>query len=85
MFSFLWYLIIGGILGWLAGAILNKDIPGGIIGNIIAGIVGALVGGNLLGQWGPMVSDFYILPALAGAIILVAIVSLVFKSMNKTA
>ena len=83
--SFIWFLIIGGIIGWLAGLILGKDIPGGIIGNIIAGIVGAWVGGNLLGHWGPKVSDFYILPALLGAIILVAIVSLVFKSMNKTA
>lgn len=85
MFSFIWYLIIGGILGWLAGMILGKDIPGGIIGNIIAGIIGAWVGGNLLGQWGPTVSSFYIFPALVGAIVLVAIVSLIMKSMNRPA
>ena len=51
--SFIWFLIIGGIIGWLAGLILGKDIPGGIIGNIIAGIVGAWIGGMLLGEWGP--------------------------------
>ncbi|HEY9581884.1 MAG TPA: GlsB/YeaQ/YmgE family stress response membrane protein [Savagea sp.] len=83
MLSFLWYLIIGGILGWLAGAILGKDIPFGIPGNIIAGIIGAWIGGNLLGAWGPTVSDFYIVPALIGAIVLVAILSLVLKSMNR--
>ena len=46
--SFIWFLIIGGILGWLAGLILGKDIPGGIIGNIIAGIIGAWIGSFLL-------------------------------------
>lgn len=58
MFSFLWFLIIGGILGWVASMIIGKDITGGIIGNIIAGIIGAWIGGKLLGQWGPTLSDF---------------------------
>jgi len=81
--SFIWFLIIGGIIGWLAGMIVGKDVPGGIIGNIIAGIVGAWIGGTLLGSWGPKVSDFYIVPALIGAIILVFIVSLIMKSMRR--
>ncbi|WP_102690969.1 GlsB/YeaQ/YmgE family stress response membrane protein [Rummeliibacillus pycnus] len=83
MFSFIWFLIIGGILGWLAGLILGKDIPGGIIGNIIAGIIGAWIGGKLLGAWGPKISDFYIFPALIGAIILIAIISFILKAMRK--
>ena len=81
--GFIWFLIIGGIIGWLAGMILGKDIPGGIIGNIIAGIIGAWVGGKVLGAWGPQISDFYIFPALIGAIILVFIVSLVLKTMRR--
>ncbi|HWK24678.1 MAG TPA: GlsB/YeaQ/YmgE family stress response membrane protein [Ureibacillus sp.] len=81
--SFIWFLIIGGVIGWLAGIILGKDIPGGIIGNIIAGVIGAWIGGMLLGDWGPKISDFYILPALVGAIILVFIVGLIMKSMRK--
>lgn len=81
--SFIWFLIIGGIIGWLAGIILGKDIPGGIIGNIIAGIIGAWIGGMLLGSWGPKISDFYFFPALIGAIILVFIVSLIMKSLHK--
>ena len=82
--SFIWFLIIGGIIGWLAGVILGKDIPGGIIGNIIAGIIGAWIGGKLLGQWGWKVSDFYVFPALIGALVLVFIVSLIMKAMRKT-
>ncbi|WP_174730364.1 GlsB/YeaQ/YmgE family stress response membrane protein [Mesobacillus harenae] len=84
MLGFLWALIIGGIIGWLAGMILGKDIPGGIIGNIIAGFIGAWVGSALLGDWGPVVADFAIIPALIGAIALVFIVSLVLKGMRKS-
>lgn len=83
MISFLWYIIIGGVLGWLAGVILGKDIPGGVIGNIIAGIIGAWVGGTLLGSWGPTLSDFYIFPTLLGTIILILIVSFALKAIKK--
>lgn len=82
--GFLWSLIIGGIIGWLAGTILGRDIPGGIIGNIIAGFIGAWVGSFLLGEWGPELGGFYIIPALIGAIILVLIVSAVMKAMRRT-
>ncbi|KOO52029.1 GlsB/YeaQ/YmgE family stress response membrane protein [Viridibacillus sp. FSL E2-0187] len=85
MFSFIWFLIIGGILGWLASLIIGRDIPGGIIGNIIAGIIGAWIGGSLFGQWGPALSDFYIFPALLGSIILILIVSFIMSLMRKAA
>ncbi|MET4563164.1 GlsB/YeaQ/YmgE family stress response membrane protein [Lysinibacillus parviboronicapiens] len=83
MISFIWFLIIGGILGWLAGVILGKDVPGGIIGNIIAGIVGSWIGSMVLGNWGWKVSDFYVFPALIGAIVLIFIVSIILKTMRK--
>jgi len=81
--SFLWSLIVGGIIGWIAGLIMGRDIPGGIIGNIIAGFVGAWLGGLLLGEWGPEMGGFYLLPALIGAVILVFIVSLIMGSMRR--
>ena len=83
MISFIWFLIIGGILGWLAGVIIGKDVPGGVIGNIIAGIVGSWIGSMVLGNWGWRVSDFYVFPALIGAIVLIFIVSFILRSMNK--
>ena len=83
MMSFIWFLISGGILVWLAGFILGKDVPGGIIGNIIAGIVGSWIGSMILGNWGWKVSDFYVFPALIGAIILIFIVSFILRSMRK--
>ena len=84
MISFIWFLIIGGLLGWLAGVILGKDVPGGVIGNIIAGIVGSWIGSMVLGNWGWQVSDFYVFPALIGAIILIFVVSFVMKAITKT-
>ncbi|MCH7322542.1 GlsB/YeaQ/YmgE family stress response membrane protein [Solibacillus sp. MA9] len=83
MMSFIWFLIIGGILGWLAGVILGKDVPGGIIGNIVAGVIGSWIGSMVLGNWGWRVSDFYVFPALIGAVVLIFIVSLIMKSMRK--
>lgn len=82
MISFIWHLIIGGILGWLAGVIVGKDIPGGIIGNIIAGIIGSWIGESLFGEWGWEVGDFYVFPALIGAIILILIVSFILKGFS---
>ncbi|MBU8880535.1 GlsB/YeaQ/YmgE family stress response membrane protein [Bacillus sp. FJAT-29790] len=78
--GFIWSLIIGGIIGWLAGLVLGRDIPGGIIGNIIAGFIGAWLGSLVLGDWGPVIGDFYLIPALIGAIL---IISFIMKSVRR--
>lgn len=80
--SFLWMLIVGGIIGWLAGLIMGRDIPGGVIGNIIAGILGSWLGGLIMGNWGPEVGGFYVLPSLIGAVVLIFIVSLILRSVG---
>ncbi|MBM7599285.1 putative membrane protein YeaQ/YmgE (transglycosylase-associated protein family) [Virgibacillus halotolerans] len=81
--GFIWMLIIGGIIGWIGGIIAGRNIPGGIIGNIIAGLVGSWLGTLILGHWGPEVAGFSLIPAIIGAIILVFILSLIFRSFNK--
>ena len=79
----LWMLIVGGIIGWLASLITGRDVPGGIIGNIIAGFVGAWLGGLILGDWGPVIGGFAIIPAMIGSIILVLIVSFIMRKMGQ--
>ncbi|MGZ0879934.1 GlsB/YeaQ/YmgE family stress response membrane protein [Priestia megaterium] len=79
----LWMLIVGGIIGWLAGLITGRDVPGGIIGNIIAGFIGSWLGVLILGSWGPVIGGFAIIPAIIGAIILVLIVSFVLRKMGQ--
>jgi len=39
------WLIVGGIVGWLASIIMRRDAQQGIILNIVVGIVGALIAG----------------------------------------
>ena len=43
------WLIVGGIIGWLASMIMRTDAQQGIFLNIIVGIVGAFIGGLLFG------------------------------------
>ena len=82
--NFIWALIVGGVIGWLAGIIAGRDVPGGIIGNIIAGFVGAWLGTMVLGNWGPHVADFAIVPALIGAIVLVLLLSFIMRTFRKS-
>lgn len=81
--ALLWSIIIGGIIGWLAGGIIGRDVPGGVLGNIIAGFIGAEIGTWLLGSVGPVIGGFAILPAIVGAIILIFIVSLILRSSRR--
>ncbi|KYH15042.1 GlsB/YeaQ/YmgE family stress response membrane protein [Staphylococcus kloosii] len=81
--GFIIMIIVGGLIGWLAGAILGKDIPGGILGNIVAGLIGSALGSKILGTWGPVLGGVPIIPALIGAIVLILIVSFILKALRK--
>ena len=77
------WLIVGGIIGWLASMIMKRDGQQGIILNIVVGIVGSFLGGFLiapmLGSGNVNSGDFSVMGLLAsliGAIILLAIVNL---------
>lgn len=75
-------IIVGGVAGWLASMVMNRDASMGILWNIIVGIIGALIGnvlaGSLLGINGSIQSfnltGFII--AIVGAVVLLAIVNL---------
>lgn len=41
-------IIVGGILGWLASKVMKTDAQQGILLNIVVGIVGAALAGFLL-------------------------------------
>lgn len=72
------YLIVGGIIGWLASVIMRRDAQQGIILNIVVGIVGSFIGGLLFagGSIGGGLSLMSFLASLLGAVILLAIVNL---------
>jgi len=83
MINFIVWIILGGILGWIASMIMHTDAQQGTFLNIIVGIVGAFLAGMFLSPiFGvPTInqSDFSIpslLVSLLGAVILLAIVNL---------
>lgn len=84
MMGILIWLIVGGVIGWLASLIMKTDAQQGIFLNIIVGIVGAFLGGWLGGLLGIGGSDINegnfslsgLLMSLIGAIVLLAIVNL---------
>ncbi len=72
------WLIVGGIVGWLASLIMRTDAQQGIILNIVVGIVGAVIAGLLLGQSiNSAITIESFLYSLLGAVVLLAIVNLV--------
>ena len=78
------WLVVGGLIGWLASVLMKTNDQQGLFLNVAVGIVGAMVGGWFIS---PLVGvstinqNNFSLPALAvsfvGAAILLAIVNLV--------
>ena len=69
----LWSIIVGGFIGFLAGAITNKGGAMGIIANVVAGLVGSSVGQAIFGTWGPSLAGMALMPSVLGAVIVVAV------------
>ncbi|MEZ5681096.1 MAG: GlsB/YeaQ/YmgE family stress response membrane protein [Erythrobacter sp.] len=75
-------IIVGGIIGWLASLVMNRDASMGIFWNIVVGIVGSFLGG-FIGQAvgvGATLTSFSVpglLMSLLGAIVLLGIANLV--------
>jgi uncharacterized membrane protein YeaQ/YmgE (transglycosylase-associated protein family) len=68
------WLVIGGVIGWLASIVMKTNAQMGIIANVIVGIIGAALGGWLAGVLGIAASGAmtYVV-ALVGAVVLIAI------------
>lgn len=84
--NFIIWIVIGGIIGWLASMVMKTDAQQGLFLNIIVGIIGALLGGWLLsplfGAGTINADDFSLMSLLVsflGAVILLAIVNLLFR------
>ena len=79
--NFIGWIVIGGVIGWVASLIMRTDAEQGIFLNIVVGIIGALLGGWLIS---PLVGSSTINQgnfsvaglgvSLLGAIVLLALV-----------
>ncbi len=75
-------LIVGGVAGWLASLVMNRDASMGIIWNIVVGCIGSVVGNLIANQfgWAGSVQHFSItglIIAFIGAVVLLAIVNVI--------
>ena len=82
--SFILWIIVGGLLGWVASMIMGTNDTQGKLLNIVVGIVGAFLSGlllaPLLGTGTINQGDFSIgslLVSLVGAVVLLWIVNMV--------
>ena len=85
--NFIIWLVVGGLIGWIASMIMKTNAQQGMILNVVVGIVGAFVGGLLIS---PLLgvptinqnafSVGALLVSLLGAVILLAIVNLVRRN-----
>jgi len=88
--SFIIWLVIGGLVGWLASVVMKTDAQQGIVLNVVVGIIGALLGGwllsPLLGSSTINQGDFSLsglLVSFLGAVILLAIVNLIRRGSTR--
>jgi uncharacterized membrane protein YeaQ/YmgE (transglycosylase-associated protein family) len=85
MINFIIALVVGGVIGWLASLVMNRDASMGIFCHVIVGCVGSIFGRFLFGwltggtaqlrdaPFQPMT----LLVAFGGAVVLLAIVNLI--------
>ena len=82
--NFIIWLIVGGLIGWVASKIMRTDASQGIFLNVVVGIVGAMLGGwflsplfgvSTINQNNFSIAGLFV--SLLGAIVLLAIVNLI--------
>lgn len=80
MIGFIIWLVIGGIIGWLARIVMRTDAQQGILLNIVVGIIGAFLAGLFIS--GGSINNAGIdarslIASFVGAVVLLAIVNLI--------
>lgn len=72
------WLIVGGVVGWLASLVMRTDAQQGIILNIVVGVIGSVIASFLFGGGiNQVITITTFIYSLIGAIILLALVNLV--------
>ena len=81
--NFIIWIVIGGVIGWLASMVMKTDAQQGIFLNIVVGIVGSLLAGFLITPLiggAPITSGAINITTMAisflGAVVLLGIINL---------
>lgn len=65
-------LIVGAIIGGIAGFFMHRERKAGCLVNIVVGLLGSALGQGLFGTWGPSLSGMALIPSILSAVILLA-------------
>lgn len=91
MISFLLWIAMGALVGWLASLLMKTDGAQGALMNIVVGIVGAFVGGLIfraVGFNGASINDgfsiYSVIVSIIGAVIVIALAQLLRRSTRRT-
>lgn len=76
--NWVWFIIIGLVAGFLAGAVV-KGHGFGLLGNLIVGVIGAILGGFLFGLLGMAATNLLgnLISAFVGAVVLLVLIGFV--------
>lgn len=84
------WLVVGGVIGWLASIVMKTDGQQGIVLNVVVGIVGALIAGYVISPMvgvGTINQNNFSVPSLAvsfvGAVVLLAVVNLLRRGTSR--
>ena len=81
--SFILWLVIGALAGWIASMIMKTNAEQGLLIDIIVGIIGAFIGGYVVSFFGIDADQNLIvslITAVIGAVILLAIIKAVRRN-----
>jgi uncharacterized membrane protein YeaQ/YmgE (transglycosylase-associated protein family) len=78
VWNILVWLVLGGLIGWIASILMRTDAQQGILLNVAVGIAGALIGALIFyrGEVAQPVTIEAFAVALFGSILLLALVNL---------
>jgi len=84
------WLVVGGLIGWVASMLMRTDGQQGVFLNVVVGVVGAVLGGwflspifgvSTINQSNFSVPSLFV--SLLGAILLLAIVNLIRRGATR--
>ena len=88
--NFIIWLVVGGLIGWLASIVMKTNGQQGMFLNVVVGIVGAMLGGWVISPLvgvGTINQDNFSMSALlvsfVGAVILLAIVNFISRPSTR--
>ncbi len=83
--SFLSWIVVGIIAGFLGKMVVPGEGPGGLFGDLIIGVIGAILGGWLFNMFGHVGATGINLPSIIVAFIGAVILLLIMRAFGRKA